>query len=397
MKILFASVAIYPSRGAVAQVTEPLAAHFSTHEMCVVGEQVLGRGRIKRPESSPHFHYLSTNLTLQGRAKRFFVHIRWICLFPWLLFRLNQIFKKENCDYVIGTFPDNFFLLGAYLTAKWNRVGFSSYFHNTYLENRPSGFKRWWAMQIQPRVLAYSDNIFVMSEGMKGYYDKVYPQYRHKIFPLHHTFAKYPDLPVKDLSLRKERYDLVLTGNFSESNLEATRRLINAIKGDPKYRIKMFTPVQKFLLKMRGIDTDAIDYRGYIKQEDFFKELMDNDICILTHGFTGGHSPKEYETIFPTRTIPLLLSGVPIFAHSPSHSFLNTFIKKYDCAELVETADEELIREKLSRLVNDGERKKKLVENALSASAMFFAPNVADFLRERINHDKNEMSKKNPG
>lgn len=384
MKILFASCAIYPSRGAVAQITEPLASNFTKAEMCVVGEQILGFGRIQHAAEGPDFYYLRTNLTLKGKGKRFLVNLRWIFLFPYLLWSLNRIFKKEQCTYIIGTFPDNFYLFGAYLVAKWNKVGFSSYFHNTYLENRPGGVMRWWAKIVQPRIFRYSDNIFVMSEGMKAYYDKIHPDVKDKVVPLPHTFAKYPDYPPRDWAQPKERYDLVLIGNFTDSNLEATRRLIQALKGLPEYRIKMFTHVPKAFLRLRGIEVDAIDYRGYIKQEDFYKELMDNDICLLTHGFTGGYSREEYETIFPTRTIQFLISGIPIFAHSPDFSFLNHFLKKYDCAEVVEAADEQLIRDRMAALIKDPARKAQLVHNAQEVARHYYAPNVATFLKNRI-------------
>ena len=390
MKILFVSCAIYPSRGAVAQVTEPLASNFTKAEMCVVGEQILFMGRIKHAEEGPDFHYLRTNLTLKGKGKRFLANLRWIIMLPYLLWSLNKIYKKEQCSYIIGTFPDNFYLFGAYLVAKWNNAGFSSYFHNTYLENRSGGFRKRWAAWIQPMIFRYSDNIFVMSEGMKAYYDKKHPDFKDKVVPLPHTFAKYPEYPARDWSQVKEQYDLVLIGNFTDSNLEATRRLIQALKGIPKYRIKMFTHVPKAFLRLRGIDLDAIDYRGYIRQEDFFKELMDNDICMLTHGFTGGYSREEYETIFPTRTIPFLISGIPIFAHSPDFSFLNHFLKKYDCAEIVEVADEEQIRQQMEMLLHNPSRKEQLVRNAQAVAKHYYAPNVATFLKKRIGFDFTE-------
>jgi hypothetical protein len=384
MKILFVSFGILPSQGGAGQVAESLASGFTKDEMCVVGEQVIFLGRIKRAADLPNYYYVRSNLSYKGKGKRFLNYIRWIVLFPYLLWKMQRIFKKEKCDYVLGTFPDNFYLFAAYLIAKWNKAGFSSYFHNTYLENRRRGLTYSTAKYIQPRVFACSDWIFVMSEGMQRRYEHIYPEYKDKFRPLLHTFESYPARPEKDLSVKKDRYDLVLIGNFNASNVEATGRLVRALGKDPRYRIKMFTHVPKILLKSRGIDIDSIDYRGYVRQEDFYKALMDNDICILTHGFTGAYSPTEYETIFPTRTIPLLISGLPIFAHSPAGSFLNYFIKKYDCAELIEEADEEMIRTKMAALIDNPDRKSELVMNALKAAEIFYVPNVVSFLKKKL-------------
>lgn len=384
MKILFVSFGILPNRGAAAFVTESLCNNFTPEEMAVVGEQILFEGRIERPEGAPNYYYLRTNFSWRGKGKRFFVPLRWM-LFPYLLWKMNRIVRRERCDYVIGTFPDNYYLYGAYLVAKRNGLGFSSYFHNTYLENRPThtyAFR--FASRIQPKIFDYSDYIFVMSEGMQGYYEERYPELQGKFVPLIHTFEEWPEAPERDFAEKKERYDLLLMGNFNNSNVEATARFVEALKGEGRYNIKMFTHVLKPQLKMRGIDADAIDYRGFVKQEDFYKELMDNDVCVLTHGFTGGYSQAEYETIFPTRTIPFLISGRPIFAHSPKNSFLTKFLKKYDCAEVVDEPSPEEVRRCMRALIDDPERRRQLVENARRVAERFYGPNVARFLKDQL-------------
>ncbi len=384
MKILYVSFGILPNRGAAAFVTESLANSFSREEMVVVGEQVLFEGRLQRSADLPRYYYIRTNLSYKGKGKRFTAFFRWL-LFPYLLLRLQLIQQKEKCDYVLGTYPDNYYLLAAYLIAKWNRLPFSSYFHNTYLENRPKGFHRRFAAWVQPKVFAYSRYIFVMSEGMQAFYRARYPGALHQKFvPLIHTFDSYPPEREDDFDLVKERYDLVLMGNFNQSNIEATRRLINALKGNPRFRIKMITQVQKFLLRSRGVDVDAVNYLGFVPQESFFKEIQSCDFCVLTHGFTGGYSQVEYETIFPTRTIPFLISGLPVLAHTPPNAFLTRFLKKYDCAEVVEEASEEAIVGALERLVANPGRRRELVRRAQEVSKRFYAPRVAAFLKEKL-------------
>ncbi len=384
MKILFVSFGILPNKGAAAFVTESLANSFSPEEMVVVGEQILFEGRLKRAKNLPRYYYIRTNLSYKGKGKRFTSFFRWL-LFPWLLLRMQLIQRKEKCSYVLGTYPDNYYLLAAYLIAKWNGLPFSSYFHNTYLENRPRGIHRRFAAWMQPKIFAYSDYIFVMSEGMQQYYIERYPAVLHEKFvPLIHTFSAYPPDRKDDFDEKKECYELVLMGNFNESNVEATRRVINALKGRARFRIKMITQVQKFLLRSRGIDVDAIAYLGFVRQEDFYKEIQRSDFCLLTHGFTGGYSQAEYRTIFPTRTIPFLLSGVPILAHTPPGAFLTHFLKKYDCAEVVEEACEEAIRRALQYLIDHPERRRELVRNAREVSKRFYAPNVVAFLKEKI-------------
>lgn len=384
MKILFTSFTILPHWSAVGFVTESLAANFSRDELVVVGEHVIGQGRLKRGPDKPKYYYVFSNITWKGKGKRFFLPFRWL-IFPFVLLNLWYILKKEKCDYVLATFPDNYYLYASYLIAKWSGLPFSSYFHNTYVENRPKGtIYGWFARLIQPKIFAYSDHIFVMSEGMQGYYEKAYPGI-DKFVPLIHTFDEWPEAETPtDVGAKKDKYDFLLIGNFNNSNIEATARLINALKNEPRINIKMFTHVDKPLLRMRGIDVDAIDYRGFVKQEDFYKELMDNDVCVLTHGFTGGYTQAEYETIFPTRTINFLVSGLPILAHSPHFAFLSDFLKKYDCAEVVDVADESVVLERALYLLDHPERRIELAKNARTTAEQFYGPNVAKVLLDKL-------------
>jgi glycosyltransferase involved in cell wall biosynthesis len=136
------------------------------------------------------------------------------------------------------------------------------------------------------------------------------------------------------------------------------------------------------LLKMRGIDPESIDHKGSVAPDEIHAALQNFDICILTHGFTGGYGEIEYRTIFPTRTIPLLLSGKPIFAHSPKGSFLNDFIEENQCAELVDEASEKAILEGLERIVNDEDYQRKLVKAARKTANLFYGGNVVEGLRK---------------
>jgi hypothetical protein len=114
-------------------------------------------------------------------------------------------------------------------------------------------------------------------------------------------------------------------------------------------------------------------------------KLRENDLLLLPHGLTGGLSPIEYRTIFPTKTIPYLISGRPILAHSPKNSFLTEWLRRHDCAELVENPDEAALHAAIERLSKDANRREQLVKNALAAAKLFHAPRVVAALKRTIN------------
>lgn len=383
MKILLVSWSTLPNKGGSSIIVENLAKNFSSDEMVILGSRKMKQKELpRRSAKKTSFQYFYSEMDFFGRGARFFDWFRkW--RFQPLVKKIEAIITEEKIDHVVGVYPNSFYCYAACLSAKKMNVPFSSYFHNTYIENVEITDPQ--ASSIQKVIFENSVNIFVMSKGMQKFYEQKYEQ--KNFIPLVHTFNEYPDetklsgLP----KANKSHYKLVAIGNFNESNLDATRRLIAAIKDNPKYSLSLFTHVPKVLLRNRGVDIEGIDYQGFVNPDDVHEKLQDYDICVLTHGFTGGYGEVEYRTIFPTRTIPFLLSGKPIFAHSPKGSFLNDFILENNCAELVHLADEKAIIAGLDRIADDENYQAKLVAASKKTAKIFHGPQVVKKLKSRLN------------
>jgi len=378
MKILLVSWSTLPNRGGSSVIVENLAKNFSADEMIVLGSRTaLPEAPPPRARDKAKFNYFFSELYFMGRGYRYFIWFRkW--RFKPLVNKIKDLIKIEKIDYVIGVYPNPFYCHAASIAAREMNVPFSSYFHNTYVDNVAIVDPE--ATAIQKEIFDESAYIFVMSDGMKKFYEKQYPGYKFK--SLVHTFNAFP--PQNSLTGipgdKKTVYNLVAIGNFNESNLDATIRLVNAIKDNPKYRLSVYTHVPKLMLQQRGVDIQSIDYQGFVSPDEVHTVLQQYDITVLTHGFTGGYGEIEYQTIFPTRTIPLLLSGKPIFAHSPPGSFLNDFITKNKCAELIDVADEEAVLNGLNKIADNADYQAQLVRASQQTAEQFYGPNVvADF------------------
>ena len=382
MKILLVSWSVLPNKGGSSIIVENLAKNFNTSEMIVLGSRQWRQNTtVQRKAGTASFQYFFSELYLFGRGYQYFIWFRkW--RFKPLIQKIKEIILEEKITHVIGVYPNPFYCHAACIAAKEMKIPFSSYFHNTYIENKAITDPN--APKIQEEIFNNSEHIFVMSKGMQHFYEE---QYQLKKFvPLVHTFNHFPNnntlsgIPGN----KKSHYKLVAIGNFNESNLDATRRLITAIKDNPKYSLSLFTHVPKMLLKNRGIDIDAIEYKGFVNPDEVHSKLQDYDIAVLTHGFTGGYGAIEYKTIFPTRTIPFLLSGKPIFAHSPKGSFLNTFIEEHKCAELVDIADTNAILKGLERITKDTNYQESLVAASNRTAKLFHGSKVVQDLKSKL-------------
>jgi glycosyltransferase involved in cell wall biosynthesis len=390
MKILLVSWSTLPNPGGSSVIVEQLARNFRPDELIVLGSRTwMGKQPPEREADMPEFRYFFTEMYFFGRGYRYF---RWFrkWRFQPLVNEIRSIIRQEEIDHVIGVYPNDFYCLAACRAAGAGGVPFSSYFHNTYADNVAITDPN--AQSIQQEIFDRSERVFVMSKGMQEFYREQYPGLQ--VEPLVHTFNTFP--PADSLTgipgTEKDIYRLVAIGNFNESNMEATVRFARAIADDPRFSLHLFTHVPKLLLQKRGLDPALYSHEGFVSPDAVHGALQAFDIGVLTHGFTGGYGAVEYRTIFPTRTIPMLLSGKPMIVHSPPGSFLNDFIEAHQCAELVDVPEGKALIRGLEKIISDEKYQTQLVGAARETARQFYGPGVVARLKSSLSKIKRRSS-----
>lgn len=350
MKICIVSCYLPPKKGGSAEVMGNLIRYMSTEDVVVFGE--LDEKERKQCEASLKCNVYAfwSDFNLGGRGKRFFILFRWMMV-PLMMMRMAKVIRKEKPDAILGVYPDNLYCFAAERIARRFKIPFYSYFHNTYVENR-DGFNKYIGEKIQKRIFENSNTVFVMSDGMKRFYEKHYKNTRFA--SLTHTLNPSLLLPedYQYTATQKQKYSMVITGNINASNVEGTKRFIEAIKDSDRFELNIYTHVPYLMLMNRGLSFPKEWHKGYIPDGEYFSTIRSYDIIVLVHGFTGAYSEVEYETIFPTRTIPYLLSGKPLFVHAPPKSFLASFVRENECGILVDEASHEAVLKGLDQLTN---------------------------------------------
>jgi hypothetical protein len=378
-KILLVSSSVLPKRSGSAYITEKLSRQFTAEEMAVFGELAWPRqSAAHRPATGPRFFHFRSGLSLMGRGARFFAAIRRKLSGP-LVDRICRVASAERCTHLIGTYPDELYCHSAHLAARRLGLPFSAYFHNTYLDNEAIRHPR--APELQREWFEASNHVFVISQGLATFFQQRYQL--TNLFVLPHTFDHFPvdNGSTESWPASPGRLRLVLFGNFNESNMEATRRLVDTFGGDPAIELNLYTHVPAMLLQQRGLNMADVRHRGFIDDRQLIGELRKHDVVVLTHGFRGAYGDVEYRTIFPTRTIPALLSGRPILIHSPANSFLTEFAQTHNVGAVVEEPEPKALRAALAHLRSDPRRAETFCQNAREAARYFHGPRVAQSLR----------------
>ena len=357
---------------------ENLSQQFSASDMIIAGEAWPGWRRCQRDPQLPPIHYVTYQWTWPKRGRGYLRWLRWLAL-PYVILRLVLLIRRWRCQTVVAVFPDDFYVIAAYWAGRLCGVPVYPYLHNTYLEN-VTGAGRLLAQWMQPRLFRDAPVVFVMSAGMRDYYQAKYPMARFE--PLPHTFNEpIPDFtepPIPGHPLR-----LGLLGNLNQSNLDATRRVVHLVRDDADMKLSIYSGSGMLMYNKMDVVGENVEI-GPVPMDQVQSRLAENDILIIPHGFVGGLTQVEYETIFPTRTIPCLISGRPILAHTPPDCFFTRWLRQYDCAEIVDQADPGAIHRALERLRTDAQRRSHLVQNALHAARQFHAPAVAAAFRQTL-------------
>ena len=377
LKTLVTSWCLPPGLNGSSNIVSNLARGFDADELVLAGE--LGPG----PKDNQWDD--------EGGKKPavYFIHKQWpwkfkktvrLFLFPFILWRMSRVYKKTKCRQILAVFPNEIYSFMALIIARWNRVPFYSYFHNTYLDNR-FGIKRTFASWLQPKIFRHSKIVFVMSEGMQTVLTKRYPGVRFE--PLVHSFhGEIPQSnhrPIPDQSMK-----IGFMGNLNNSNLDAFSRFKHILEAFPDCQLTTYSGAADSLFREAGVSGKNVTHTK-VGFDEVVDALKQHDLLFLPHGFEGGFNEIEYETIFPTRTIPYLLAGVPIVAHSPPNAFLTKWLRRHDCAEIVDTKKTEDLVGTVQRLISSPQRQSEIASNALVAAEQFQIASVVDLLKSSIN------------
>lgn len=367
---------MFPSTGGSSIIVNNIAKAFRKDEMVIVGEKPNRKVDKLWSNDLPSLHYIEPFAL--NNAKKGIKYSRWLSFFR-IKKELKQLAIKEKCTAVLAIFPDEYYMHLAYSVSKELNLPFYTWFHNTYLDNR-SGLKKAIAKSWQPKFFNHATHNFVMSEGMKKLYAERYPNWTFT--SLVHGF-EIPKTEMEPIPTPNKPIKFLFSGSINESCLDATVRLFSYIIEQPDVELHIFSGNGNLLHSLNLVNEKVIIHE-FMPLSEFEKILTDYDIMLLPHGFDGMRTEAEYKTIFPTRTIPLLYSNRPILAHSPKGAFLTDFLEQHDCAEVVNEKSTAAIERGVKRLIEDHERRKVVVENAMQTAQLFDLRRVAAQLKATI-------------
>jgi len=370
MKTLVLSWGIPPLITGSSVVVDNFVAAMDIDKYVLVGE----KPSTGSYSNSPNVHYLdSIGPSLKGNKY-------WRLLqLPRLIRQTTQIAQDNNCTQILTIFPDELYMHIGYSVSRKLDLKFYAWFHNTYLENR-TGILKFFAKRWQKKFFAQAKTIFTISDGLTEWYKGNYNI--DKFVTLNHGFP-IPSVTRSNTFNEKGKLKFLFTGNLNHSCLDATERLYQWITNHELGELHIFSGQSKTMFNQYGISGKHVIFHEFMEFEEFVQNFQNFDILLLPHGLKGLRSEEEYQTIFPTRTIPYLCSQRPILAVSPEKAYLTRFLREHECAHISTTGTEASLNELLDEILDDDTKiKDEKIENAMRLRPIFDVHNVVQkFLR----------------
>ena len=373
-KILFLCRSVPPAHSGSSIVISNLAKCFSADDIIIIGSKVYGSQYKKNEKVLPFIKYGTINMNIRG--------VRWLnwLQLPFLFFKSFFTIISNKCDIIVAVYPHHMYLLVGYLLSKVLKKPFYPYFHNLFSENYQNNIFVDW---LEDSSFKAANNIITISEGLTNYYRKKYPDLSFST--LTHSYSE--KLPNINISTEKiTEVDIGFCGTINHTCEDSLLRILEAVNNRSNTKISLYGSTPNSKLEKYDFNSRKFNYH-ILSRYNLSKELQNKDILVLPHMFIDSKYNLERETIFPTKTIDYLLSGVPILAHVPKNCFLWEFINKHKFALLIDEPKVNKIEEGMDELVSSFNLRKELVNNAFEAAKLFRTDAVINKFYKIINWD----------
>jgi len=366
-KILFVSRTVPPIKSGSAFIVEQLYKYFNKDQMIFLGEssKLLS-------DNNERIHYINTKLFDLKRGNRFFWWLRWFFIIR-IKRKIISLIDYEQCKSIICVYPDDIFLISSMLAAKELNIPFYPYFHNTYYENKKGVF-RFVSKKIQDYIINNSNWVFLISEGLKEYYQKQYPDVKFKV--LLHSFNMAKATKYEGLPLNRDKIIITFLGSLNDSNIDSFNFAVNVLRKRNDIVLTVISSMPKRYFEKIMLPCDNFIIKSNVSEDQLMGELRKSHFLLLPHGFNGKLNAIEYQTIFPTRTIQYLFSGVPILAILPCGCYLHRVLYNGNCAFCVVQESEDDLLKIIDSNMNKKDAIDLVVNNAINISDQFLTTNV---------------------
>jgi len=143
-------------------------------------------------------------------------------------------------------------------------------------------------------------------------------------------------------------------------------------------RLQIYGPLTVDQAATGGLDRPNIEIRGLLRANELIEQLRSNvDVLLIPMSFASGDR-SNMELGFPSKLTDYTAVGVPLLILGPPYcSAVKWGRENLDCAEVIDSDDQNSLESIIQRLATDAEHRLRLAKAALAVGSRFFSHEAA--------------------
>lgn len=283
----------------------------------------------------------------------------------WNTEKLNNWLDEFKPECVFLAFSDDFFIpeIAVYVAEKYN-IPIMSCIGDDYYFNDRFSFSPFYRIY-RKRYKSFIRNVFKHKGSAFYISDKIRDKYNSEFGLNGETIYLTSDIERREFKeIDKENPVITYCGNI---RLGRNRSLADIGKAlfeiNPDYKLQIYSSERdkKYIKVLKG--KPGIDYKGAVPYKEVMQIIHNSDIVVVAEGFEKKNIIITKYSL-STKAADAIASGAQILAYGDSDCGVIGYLSSVGCAVMCTDKNTELLKEKISNLINDSDLQKRLYDTS---------------------------------
>jgi hypothetical protein len=273
---------------------------------------------------------------------------------------LRQGIERISPPAILAVHPDHHFLGAAVEAASALRIPLGVYLHDTVAEGMAGTPLARAGARLNRKMLGVAREILVINQGMA---DLFLRKYQRSTVVIPHRYAgPIANSPGRSCNPARALW----AGTLYSVNDKALARVQQALT---KCRIEFHLRTDSTRLQClwHGLRPPNLHLLPRRRWEGYLQLLREFDVLVVALAWPDEAAihPDELETVFCTKAVEYLASGIPVLVHCPANYYLARYFQERECGLVVSSRDPRELQRHIQDLMNDSARARRLAQNGL--------------------------------
>ena len=283
----------------------------------------------------------------------------------WNTEKLNNWLDEFKPECVFLAFSDDFFIpeIAVYVAEKYN-IPIMSCIGDDYYFNDRFSLSPFYHIY-RKKYKAFIRNVFKHKGSAFYISDKIRDKYNSEFGLNGETIYLTSDIERREFKeIDKGNPVITYCGNI---RLGRNRSLADIGKAlfeiNPDYKLQIYSSERdkKYIKVLKG--KPGVDYKGAVPYKEVMQIIHNSDIVVVAEGFEKKNIIITKYSL-STKAADAIASGAQILAYGDSDCGVIGYLNSVGCAVMTTDKNTELLKEKISNLINDSDLQKRLYDTS---------------------------------